>query len=356
MSLKAEVNRLRKEVVELRNHLEGKVGELNALFEFAASVGQLNHGINIYRLIPESLELHLGLEEVAIFEFDQEREVLRPVGLSSRLIPRLEGMEFSLKDPILGKVYVTGEPLFYTDLTGRGGKVRESPVARGAGSLIAFPIKKRDRVTGVFVLSHPEVNAFDGETLSMVKTVTRFISIVLENVELYQYARMMAERDSLTHLYNHGTFHSRLEYELERGARYGRPLSVIMFDIDGFKLINDNFGHAFGDKVLRGVAGIVNAHVRKTDIPARYGGDEFAILLPETDLEAARAIAGRISSGLASLTFDTEKAGRISITASFGVTSCGPDTPGREKVVEHADALMYEAKKEGYGRVHCRSM
>ncbi len=353
--LKERVNRLERELSETRAHLENKISELNALFDFATTVGQLNDGVDIYRLIPASIEQHIGLEEVAIFKLDEDSNKLVAAGSSFGLEKKLEGKEFDINDPIVGKVFLSGEPIFVPD-TFRRKTTRESILLKDAGSLIAYPIKKRDRVVGVFTITHPKANAFDGETLAMVKALTRFISIALENSELYNYAKMMAERDSLTHLYNHGTFHSRLKYELERAGRYERPLSVIMFDIDGFKLINDNFGHAVGDRVLKMVAGIINAHIRKTDIPARYGGDEFAILLPETDVEAAKIITQRIRDGLSSISMDTEKGGSIHISASFGVTSCGPKTPGREKVVEVADKLMYQAKSRGYGQIECSPM
>ena len=119
-------------------------------------------------------------------------------------------------------------------------------------------------------------------------------AMALENARLYEDARKLADRDPLTGFYNHRFLHERLGEEVVRTQRARRPMSVLMLDLDDFKLVNDTFGHLFGDRVLTWTAELIRSTLRASDIPARYGGDEFAIILPETDAEEARRAADRI--------------------------------------------------------------
>lgn len=349
--LKEEAGKITKELTETKEHLTYKISELHALFEILASISLLTESGNLYESIPESMKRYLGIEEVAIFLFVDEKDGLVSVSYSKGLEAIFKDRVIKKNEGIVGRVYSTGESLYIPDIKQTSEQIQMRKHLRDIRSVIAVPLKKRDRTIGVFYISHKDENAFDPETLGTVKTLVRTISIAIENTELYQYAKMMAERDSLTLLYNHGTFHSRLDYELERAARYRRNLTLIMLDIDAFKLVNDNFGHVTGDRILKMVAGVINAHTRKTDIAARYGGDEFAILLPETDHDAAFQIARRICSGLKNLQVDTGRGGDITVTASFGIASCTHDSSDRNNIVHIADSLMYTAKNAGYGEI-----
>ncbi len=355
-NLKEDSYKLKKELMETKEHLMSKLSELHALFDVSTSISHLKESGNLYESIPGAVRRYLGIEEVALFLYRDEIDSLEPVSISDSLRGAFRGIKFKPGEGIVGKVFVSGESTYVPDLSLSSDYLYTREQLRDVKSVIAVPVKKRDRPIGVFTISHKSINAFDGETVGTVNTLVRIISIALENTELYQYARKLAERDSLTLLNNHGTFHLRLNYEMERASRYGRPLTVVMLDIDGFKLVNDTFGHVTGDHILKMVAGVINAHTRKTDIAARYGGDEFAIILPETDFEAAMTITQRICDGLKNLEVDTVSGGEIRITASFGIASSDKDTKRRDEIVEVADSLMYQAKKRGYGEIEARKI
>lgn len=156
--------------------------------------------------------------------------------------------------------------------------------------------------------------------------------------------------DALTNCFNRRELESRLPAEAERAQRYGRPLSLVFFDIDHFKRVNDRYGHAGGDAVLAGVAALCRAEMRSSvDWIARYGGEEFLIVLPETDLASATAIAERLRRLIASLEvpWDGE---HIRVTASFGVAQCRSEE-GSAALLRRTDELLYQAKSQGRNRV-----
>jgi two-component system chemotaxis response regulator CheY len=156
----------------------------------------------------------------------------------------------------------------------------------------------------------------------------------------------MAIRDSLTGLYNRRAFDARLADEIRRAERYGRPLSVIMADIDCLKLYNDTHGHSQGDYLLREVAGLLTEQVRSTDFVARYGGDEFAILLPETDRASAEAVAEKIYAQVTAYQFqlgETQPGGVV--TLSVGVSSYPEELLDGEGLLASADEALYRLKK-----------
>ena len=168
-------------------------------------------------------------------------------------------------------------------------------------------------------------------------------------VQLFGSMQRMAERDALTGLANRRHLRAMAEEELRRAQRFGHPLALLMLDLDHFKQVNDRHGHAAGDDVLREVARRVRDTVRKVDLPARFGGEEFAVLLPETSLETAREAAERIRVALADAPIQTRR-GALPVTISGGVAVLreGDDLAG---LLAAADAALYRAKSSGRNRV-----
>jgi len=160
----------------------------------------------------------------------------------------------------------------------------------------------------------------------------------------------LAITDPLTGLYNRRFFQSRLAMEIERAKRYGRVLSLVMLDVDNFKEINDQRGHPFGDHVLVEVGKILRGNVRASDIVCRYGGEEFAVLLPETPLEQASLAAEKLRTCLKESFQEGDDP--VALTVSLGVASCpSPGVADENDLVRRADAALYEAKGLGRDRV-----
>ena len=170
-----------------------------------------------------------------------------------------------------------------------------------------------------------------------------------------EQTRRMANTDGLTGLYNHRHLQERLQQEIERAERYGRPLSVIMADLDHFKSFNDAFGHPRGDELLIAVARTLRQLSRASDILARYGGEEFTLVLPETSAEEARVLAERVRQCVAALevgddSLSTATDAGASVTLSLGVASHAQGS-SKEVLIEAADAALYRAKHGGRDRV-----
>ena len=156
--------------------------------------------------------------------------------------------------------------------------------------------------------------------------------------------------DGMTGLNNRRHFIALAEMEWSRFKRYGRPLALLMIDIDFFKSINDRYGHDAGDEVIKTVADVLQKHKRSSDIVARMGGEEFALLLPEASLESAVAAGERFRRLLADCHFDMGD-DRLQVTISIGAAACHPETCGMEQLLKEADIALYEAKRSGRNRV-----
>jgi diguanylate cyclase (GGDEF)-like protein len=180
---------------------------------------------------------------------------------------------------------------------------------------------------------------FAPETAEALEGLARKAGPALANAQLFAQLRLLAEFDSLTALHNRRSFDTVLEHETSRARRYHRSLALIMLDVDDFKRINDRVGHLAGDDVLAEVGARIRSVVRSTDIAARVGGDEFAVILPESERAEAELLAARIAKAVAGAR--APKTGALTISA--GVAELGPDDEARE-LFERADEALYQAK------------
>jgi diguanylate cyclase (GGDEF)-like protein len=214
---------------------------------------------------------------------------------------------------------------------------------------LCFPVYAGRAVIGVAMLADaPETR--DERMQQTLAPVLAFVGIALRNVQLLAESKEDSVRDSLTRWFNRGHAIEVLRSDLRRGARTGHRPAVIMFDLDGFKHMNDTLGHLQGDATLQAVARSIDAMLRSTDLRCRYGGDEFLIILPETPLEGAAHVAEHIRRVITSLDLSTGRTGER-VTCSIGVTIAREGELEPEEVIARVDAALYSAKENGRNRV-----
>jgi diguanylate cyclase (GGDEF)-like protein len=217
----------------------------------------------------------------------------------------------------------------------------------GNRMLVMLPLLAKGQAIGlVEMFSKGEVR-WGAERLELARTMANEAAMALENARLYEEARRRADRDPLTGFYNHRYLHERLGEEVIRSQRGKRPLSVLMIDLDDFKLVNDTFGHLFGDRVLTWVAELIRTTLRASDVAARYGGDEFAVILPDADVADARRAAERILEAFRDRPFVGEQRGPVPIAASIGTATFPTDGRTGTDLIAAADAALYEMKRSG---------
>ncbi|WP_413160191.1 PAS domain S-box protein [Capilliphycus salinus ALCB114379] len=218
---------------------------------------------------------------------------------------------------------------------------------------ICIPTIVQGQAFGLFYLRTQEVEGLSKGQQQLAQTVAEQISLGLSNLQLREELRNQSIRDPLTGLFNRRYLKEFLHREFKRSQRSGRPLGVIMVDIDHFKQFNDNFGHEAGDLVLQEVARFLQRQVRLSDVACRYGGEEMTLVLPEMSLETVTARAQLLCEGIRQLELFYQGQDLGQITASLGV-ACFPDqgsTP--EEVIKKADDALYQAKNQGRNRVVC---
>ena len=191
---------------------------------------------------------------------------------------------------------------------------------------------------------------FSTETKDLAAWLASQAAVALENARLHDVVQRQAITDDLTGLVNRRRFIDALQSEIERARRFGSHLTVVLADLDDFKRVNDEFGHHAGDDVLRSFADLVRSHVRDVDVPGRIGGEEFAILLPETGRIDAVSVAERMRHSLSVVPIPVAENRTVSVTSSFGVAELGPSQSG-DDLMREADAALYRAKAEGKNRV-----
>jgi len=217
----------------------------------------------------------------------------------------------------------------------------------GSGFDMFHSIKSRDNLIGILALGEKNSGGiYTTSDIELVTSIANQTGIIIENAQLYTQATHRANTDGLTALYNHRHFHERIEQEIARSSRFGTTFSMILLDLDLFKAYNDIYGHLAGDQLLRKMGRLIQAAIRGVDLAFRYGGEEFAIILPETKLDDAFRVAERIRKSIESSSSFRE----MPVTASVGIASWPNDGIMKEEIVNRADMALYHAKQTGRNR------
>lgn len=331
--------------------------ELSRFFDASRRLNNALTPQEVYDVALECVGDLAAYEFAAITSFDPITEQHRIVAIDRAedfdvVVDEWKGLAF---DANTGLVSMAVKNRHYLPF---GGQLREGStvvftrdqVLENLQSMLVIPLIVSDKPIGTFIVAHRRPNQFGTERREMLEVVANQVAVTLQNASLYAQMEEMATTDGLTGLANHRTFQTRLDETIARHRRQDRVFCLLLTDIDHFKSVNDTHGHPVGDEVLRQVARCFEDNLRETDVPCRYGGEEFAIILEDTDLEGARIIAERLREEVGKLAF-TSEAGGFSCTISMGLTHWPADAGHKQELIELTDQALYHSKHSGRNQV-----
>lgn len=340
------------EKMEVLYHLTKRMGE-SVLLDADVEVDPGHVFDHLFTNEASSIKRLITSQRTSVYRVQQ-------VGVDTRIV---HAKSDSLLEP--EKIYHMDEPGLLQEIVKSRKGVRLSTLSQVGKSyatwrityqsLMAEPILVDDEVTFILVMFRTAGDGFQERDERLLKLLINAFEITLKNLQLRNKIQEQAIKDGLMGVFNHRYMKVKLEEEMARAKRYGKPLTLIIADVDYFKKFNDTHGHLLGDKVLKEIAGILQDSVRETDIVARYGGEELAILLPETPLDAACDVAERIRRNVAGHAFTGKEQQAVSMSLSIGV-SCLLNEPELEpsELIIRTDTALYRAKHQGRNQI-CRA-
>jgi diguanylate cyclase (GGDEF)-like protein len=356
-------------IIAVRNHLEARLSELAADLEAQrAAERQRADQLRTLREAGHALASDLRLEvvlqtliEAARRMVDARYAALAVLDEAGRLAHFYtagigEAERRQIGGPpqgrgLLGASLRGGAPIRLADLRHDPRSVGFPPHHPVMTTFLGVPIVARGVVMGsLYLTDKAGGQSFSQEDEDLVMGLGADAAIAIENARLFDAVQQLAVTDSLTGLFNRRHFFDQAEREFQRARRYRRPLCAIMLDIDHFKRVNDTYGHAAGDQVLRAVAMRCRKSLREVDILGRYGGEEFVALVPENDLPGTREAAERLRQHVAETPIDTS-CGPVAVTISLGVAVCAENCPELAALIAQADQALYAAKNAGRNQV-----
>jgi diguanylate cyclase (GGDEF)-like protein len=318
---------------------------------FAALSAISNHiagGVGLDSLIGLIARETLGLvraDACSIMLFDEPRQELLCRAACGLPEEEARAITFRRGEGVAGWVAETGRPASIEDALGDPRFVHKPGQKTSIRALLCVPLRVRDSVVGVVTVTRTTAERFADEDQEILSFLANAVVLDVENARLYR----LSVTDPLTKACNRQYLREKLPDEIDRASRFGQPLSLVLFDLDHFKQVNDCCGHAAGDDALRFIAQVARETVRDVDTLARYGGEEFVLLLPNTDAGGAKVIAERLRRRIADAEIPCG-AQTLRLSASFGVAELAGDVRDGEELLRRADEALYEAKRRGRNR------
>lgn len=320
------------------------------------SVSALNSSLNIDEVLDtilNSLEKVIphNLANIMLVDEEGNARIVRAKGYDAADLEKIAAQSNIqvAETPVMLKMALSGTPIVISD-TSREVGWHMVPGMEWVRSYLGAPILVKSKLVGYINLDSTHPNMYDRSHVERLQIFADQAAIAIENARLFNKVEQMAIVDTLTGLYNRRHFYDLGEREIERNRRYHSPLALIMVDLDHFKEVNDRYGHRAGDQVLQYLAGIFGQSLRKMDIPGRIGGEEFVILLPETNFDGAKLVADRLLHAIAESTMQVDDL-QIKVTASMGISTLTNEDTTLQELISQADKAMYMAKQAGRNRV-----
>jgi diguanylate cyclase (GGDEF)-like protein len=331
-----------------REKLAARVQELQTLNKVGHIIsGSLQRDVLLKNISTETLRLVGHSSRFLIGLLDEEREVAQYEMFDDH--GRYRQLAAPADEGLSGYIMQTRMPLLMGDVQRQHQRVANSGehVDSEYRSWLGVPLVTYDEVMGVMSVQSKQRDAYTEDHLRVLKSIADQAAVALENSRLYELATV----DGLTRLFVRRQFDHRLLEEWRRARRYDYPFALGILDVDNFKEINDTHGHQAGDRVLRAAASVLRRNMRGPDLAGRYGGEEFAFLLPRTTVAQACQVAERIRAEIAAMRSDVSGVS-VAITTSIGVAGYPESGPADvEELIAQADEALYQAKRSGKNRI-----
>ena len=328
---------------------------LSILTDIHKVLGSIVEADRLYDMILEKSTELIKAEQgsIMVLEPSTKELIVKAVkGINKNLADYLK---IKVGEGIAGKVFEESIPMIVKDVEDDPRIEKRNRPRYKTKSFISIPLKIDNRTIGVLNITDKITGeVFSEDDLRLLQSFANYASIAIERAKLFQMSedlRKISITDSLTGLLNRRYFQKRLNEELERSKRHNHPLSLIMIDIDDFKPFNDSRGHVAGDSALKAVAKAIRDTVRTIDVVSRYGGEEFSVILPQTDKESSSIIAERIRSEVERISLPDLQIPTGSLTISLGLASYPVDAIDLTGLINSADRALYRAKAMGKNRV-----
>lgn len=339
--------------------------ELNSFYDFTQKLNSTSDVDVILDHIIDTLTRLFEADFVGISLVDKEGGYSNLKRISDGMKEHLEDKEIPHDDTLIGFVAESGKHFHFDDISARsqyrsvfGKEVDFALGIKNIKSVLIYPFHETYQdvdnvgqvVLGSVVIGRRTKNPFNEGEISLAKIICRESAKSMTSSLNFQKVKELAIRDGLTGLYNHRHFQEMLSYTIVHSDRYSAQASLLMIDVDDLKVINDTYGHQAGDTVLSSIGNILSETLRKVDIPARYGGDEFAVILPNTNKTGSIAVAEKIRSRLKRVSLRSDSR-ELQVTFSIGIATYPQCAASKELLIEKTDRALYESKNNGKNKI-----
>lgn len=341
-----------KRVLESTNQqLHGRLMELGILYDVSRTLTSTLQLSAVLQRIASLVPTRLDVPKFSIMLLNAEglleAKAAHPPGRGT------EGLTFAVGEGVCGRAAQTRKSVYIPDLENEPHfKVKDPASTRGRGCLLSVPMVHGDELLGVLNFERPDKAGIGAEEIEFFTAVADQAALAVQNARLHEQTVALSVTDPLTGVPNRRFLFQQLELEIARANRFGTQLSMLMIDIDHFKVLNDSLGHAAGDEVLGKVAGVLKQIVRRVDTLARYGGEEFVVVLPQVTKAEAAEVAEKLRRAVEEVTLP-HLGGQPGnkVTISIGVANLPIDAIDHGKLVDCADSALYASKRAGRNRV-----